>query len=284
MKSCPARIFGWLTVLPLSTDAFVVTRNSVYSVTSPSPPSSVIPPLPRPQASRVVRFAYGGPGGGRKDEENSKTPQQLLENGASQLAKIPETVEQWLSSIDFSRMISLAEIRDNALEGEFGKRGEAYVAGQLALLACIMFGTVPIFNDLLFFLAGPVALIGGVAIMLLAVQDLGAALSPWPVPPTSSKNAELITTGTFALVRHPIYLGLLLSCVGLSILTESPGRLLLTVLLYLLLEKKSHIEEQALLERYPEQYKLYLDTVKGKFLPDTLPTLNMAKKQSDIDE
>jgi len=52
-------------------------------------------------------------------------------------------------------------------------------------------------------------------------------------------------------VRHPIYFGLLLAALGISLFTLSPLRLLLTLLLGVFFDCKATREEKWLLERYP---------------------------------
>ena len=53
--------------------------------------------------------------------------------------------------------------------------------------------------------------------------------------------------------------------VGLSILTDSVIRLLLTAVLFLILDIKSNFEEAKLIETYQEEYKEYQQKVRSKF-------------------
>ncbi len=54
---------------------------------------------------------------------------------------------------------------------------------------------------------------------------------------------------------------------GLSIVTESTTRLLLTFALYLVLDAKSDFEETSLIETYGSDYVTYKANVKSKFFP-----------------
>ena len=74
------------------------------------------------------------------------------------------------------------------------------------------------------------------------------------------------TGGPFQYVRHPIYSGLLLACVGLSLLTGSADRLVLTAVLYVILDRKAAFEEAALEVAYPD-YSDYKSGVRGKLVP-----------------
>ncbi|GJP50493.1 hypothetical protein CLOM_g9658 [Closterium sp. NIES-68] len=169
------------------------------------------------------------------------------------------------------------KLRDNMFkDGELGKRGEEYVAIQMLLFAGIAFPPDFLFSSLLpltFFDPSDVWYFNyviGAALFCIggwfssnAVKDLGTNLSPFPKPPTDS---ELETGGMYAVVRHPIYSGALLLATGLTLLTCSTGRGILTVLLLLLFDKKAAVEEGYLVDKYGRQYQEYKQKVK-KLIP-----------------
>lgn len=66
--------------------------------------------------------------------------------------------------------------------------------------------------------------------------------------------------GVYSYVRHPMYSGLLLTALGVSLLAKSPGRLGVTFLLYLVLESKMEKEEEELKKRFDE-YEEYANRV-----------------------
>ncbi|GAX25140.1 hypothetical protein FisN_10Lh345 [Fistulifera solaris] len=169
-----------------------------------------------------------------------------------------------LPSFDTNKIMESSNaLKENLMSGEFGTRGEGYVVAQFSLMAFIVVGTVPFLGDLLSIVLGPGLLLTGLAVMVLAVQDIGGALSPWPVP---SDNAELKTDGIYGQVRHPMYAGVLAACAGYSLMTGSAWRLLLTVALWKVLEEKSNYEEEQLQQAFPA-YKAYQKLVPGKFFP-----------------
>lgn len=177
-------------------------------------------------------------------------------------------VEGLLKNFDISSLTDNAEeIRANVMDGTFGERGEIYVAAQMGLLLCVAIGGIPIVGDLLMLILGPGLLLAGAAVSVIALKDMGGALSPWPVP--SDSNDGLVTDGLFAQVRHPIYAGLLAACAGFSIISGSATRLLITAVLIYVLDVKSDFEEDALIQKFPE-YTSYQDTVTGKFFPQAL--------------
>jgi protein-S-isoprenylcysteine O-methyltransferase Ste14 len=96
----------------------------------------------------------------------------------------------------------------------------------------------------LFCSGGPGLLLGGTVIALKAFGDLGSdSLSPFPSPPS---GASLKMDGVYGQMRHPMYTGLLMVMAGLSIASNSADRLLLTALLWFLIDIKAYKEEGTL--------------------------------------
>ncbi len=73
-------------------------------------------------------------------------------------------------------------------------------------------------------------------------------------------TAQLVTSGAYRLVRHPIYFGMLLAALGISLLILSPLRIALTLLLGVFFDRKATLDERWLLERYPD-YPVYQATI-----------------------
>jgi protein-S-isoprenylcysteine O-methyltransferase Ste14 len=157
--------------------------------------------------------------------------------------------------------------KDNILAGEFGGRGEQYFIAQISIILCIFYGNVPLLGDLLEFILGPCLVLIGTIVAVLGVKDLGQNLSPWP---RVSENSSLVTNGVYSQFRHPIYTGLLTFCIGISVWSGSAMRVLLTVALWFLLEKKSSFEEESLAEKFGKDYLLYKEQVPGKIIPTKL--------------
>ncbi|CAJ1393382.1 unnamed protein product [Effrenium voratum] len=173
-----------------------------------------------------------------------------------------ETMVAALKAADFPT--TLKKVQANVMEGKFGERGEEYVATQAFLLLCIVIGTVPLVGGSLFFLAGPVCVALGGALLAAGVYELQGDLTPWTVPPA---EAQLKTGGVYEYVRHPLYGGLLLLCFGLAIVSNSASRLVLTLALYFVLDKKADNEEEVLQKKF-SSYGGYASKTKGKLLPD----------------
>lgn len=110
--------------------------------------------------------------------------------------------------------------------------------------------------------AGYVLLALGLGLSVTGMSHLGPALTPYPKP---GEGAELREHGSYRLVRHPIYGGLLVGGVGWSLVT-SPLALVPVALLALVFWGKSIREETWLDERYPG-YGAYRERVRHRFVP-----------------
>lgn len=101
--------------------------------------------------------------------------------------------------------------------------------------------------------------------VILAVQGsatLGPALTPSPIP---RQNAPLATDGIYAVVRNPIYTGLLSGGLGLTLIGSSFPHVLAWLALWGLLAAKARWEERMLVDEHPA-YPEYAARV-GRFLP-----------------
>lgn len=145
------------------------------------------------------------------------------------------------------------------------KKDLVFVGVQAILLAGLLFDPIDVLgtdSKILKWLGGLLCLIS-VGYGLLALFQLGSSLTPWPSPRSGS---ELVTSGTYAKARHPIYASLILFGLGLAIFTFSPWRLLITIALYLLFTQKAKYEEALLLDRYKE-YSSYVARVSRFGIP-----------------
>lgn len=76
------------------------------------------------------------------------------------------------------------------------------------------------------------------------------------------RDHELVTSGIYRIVRHPIYFGAILVALGLPIGTASwialpPMLLLIPLVLY-----RMGIEERLLLEKFGDDYRAYMERTK----------------------
>jgi len=151
-----------------------------------------------------------------------------------------------------------------------GQRGEYLLLMQAGLM--IGFVLMPVYRPgwlsvslpwlygvwaiaLLFFLSG---MLGAIKALL----DLGQNLTPLPYP---KPEGQLVQTGLYGIVRHPLYSSILFAELGYAIGQLSLSHLGTMLLLFLLLNDKARREEVWLRERYPD-YAAYQQRVK-KLIP-----------------
>lgn len=102
----------------------------------------------------------------------------------------------------------------------------------------------------------------GLLIALMGIINLGSSLTATPVP---KHSAVLRTTGLYAVVRHPIYLGIVVITAGLVLMSSSWWSLLCGVALVILLSVKARFEEKLLLAKF-EGYAAYAART-GRIIP-----------------
>jgi len=139
-----------------------------------------------------------------------------------------------------------------------GPRGEGWVVIQLILLVVVAVagllgpawsGPVRVATSII----GALLIAGGMALAARGLRDLRGALTPLPRP---RADAELVETGVYAHIRHPIYGGLVVGAAGWGLLTASPAALVAAAGLLGFFELKSHREE-AWLELHYAGYAAY---------------------------
>jgi protein-S-isoprenylcysteine O-methyltransferase Ste14 len=110
----------------------------------------------------------------------------------------------------------------------------------------------------------PVGLVGllvcglGIGLAILARAHLART---WGAPMASKENPELVTNGPYALVRHPIYGGMLLAMVG-SAIGQSVLWLLPLIVYGPNFIRSARREEKLMVERFPDRYRAYMKRTK----------------------
>ncbi|MGH8871558.1 MAG: 2-amino-4-hydroxy-6-hydroxymethyldihydropteridine diphosphokinase [Acidimicrobiia bacterium] len=119
--------------------------------------------------------------------------------------------------------------------------------------------------DIFRVIGGLLIIVGGIAV-LAAARSLGHALTilPEPVP-----GASLVVTGVYTLARHPMYGGVFLMMLGVSLLLASLAGALLSIGLLLFLWAKSGYEERQLRIAHPG-YSAYRRRVRRRLIPYVL--------------
>jgi len=151
----------------------------------------------------------------------------------------------------------------NVSEGEVGKRGEELVFVQCGLLALVLLGVPPLVSFIIK-LSGVLSAACGVYLMARGCWALRDNLTPFVSPVAGN---QLVTTGVYHAVRHPIYTGLLCFCAGVAISSGSVEKAVVTAALAYVLDMKATKEEQSLVALHPLTYRIYAQQTTNRFLP-----------------
>ena len=96
-------------------------------------------------------------------------------------------------------------------------------------------------------IAGLFFSIAGIIVSFASVVTLNKNLSPFPAP---KQGAELIQSGIYKYIRHPIYSGILFFTFGYSIYSENTFRFLISFMLLILFRFKAAYEEKLLQDKF----------------------------------
>jgi protein-S-isoprenylcysteine O-methyltransferase Ste14 len=83
----------------------------------------------------------------------------------------------------------------------------------------------------------------------------------WGTPMTQKNEPELVTSGPYRLVRHPIYSGIILAGIGTA-LGLSWFWLIAVVLAGVYFIYSATVEERYLTEQFPDEYPAYKRSTK----------------------
>jgi protein-S-isoprenylcysteine O-methyltransferase Ste14 len=150
----------------------------------------------------------------------------------------------------------------NLSSGEQEDRGNRWVLGAFSVLALLL-AYFPAFTDRRDFwtIDGDTVRWTGFAVLIA-----GSTLRLWPVfvlgPRFSGLVAiqpghELVTTGVYRYIRHPSYLGLLVSSVGWALVFRAVVGVLIASFLLIPLLARIRSEERLLIEHFGAEYESY---------------------------
>jgi protein-S-isoprenylcysteine O-methyltransferase Ste14 len=105
---------------------------------------------------------------------------------------------------------------------------------------------------------GAAVLASGLVLAVWARIHLGRN---WGMPMTQRAEPELVTSGPYRFVRHPIYSGLLLGLVGTALATDLLG-LILVVVVGAYFYYCASVEEENLVATFPSAYPAYRTATK----------------------
>lgn len=113
----------------------------------------------------------------------------------------------------------------------------------------------------------------------MALQAAGAALSAlgialaiwarfhlgrnWSSYPSLKENHELVTSGPYRLLRHPIYTGILTAILGTVFVSGQAVWLLVLILVGILFVRRVYVEEGIMTQTFPDVYPTYKKRTKA---------------------
>jgi len=118
---------------------------------------------------------------------------------------------------------------------------------------------LPIGADTRFPYIGLTILAIGIVVGLLAIKEHKSG--NFNIRPDIKENCELVTTGVYAYVRHPMYLSVLVGMLGIAVIYFTYYEFALYILLVLTLLVKVFYEE-SLWKCYNSEYENYTSKTK----------------------
>ena len=151
------------------------------------------------------------------------------------------------------------------MSDNFLQRGGLWVLGQSLLLCAVIAGGILCRNQWQSFvltLCGAFLLLLAAGCGLAGTRSLGRNLTPFPKPTAS---AQLVQTGIYGLMRHPLYTAVFCGSVGWALMWRSWPALLVALALGPFFDAKARREERWLRQQFPE-YAAYERRVR-RFVP-----------------
>lgn len=142
------------------------------------------------------------------------------------------------------------------MKGEkFGSRGEWWVVAQFILIPLLMllmwivpFGRGwPAPLDWMARIAGMLLLMGAAWLLFAGILHLGRNLTPNPKP---IDEGQLVERGAYAVVRHPIYAGIIIGFLAIALFFNSLVGVIGAAVVFIFFDQKSRREEAWLAQAY----------------------------------
>jgi protein-S-isoprenylcysteine O-methyltransferase Ste14 len=179
----------------------------------------------------------------------------------------------------FSLFFIFIRIRDTFFKDKVGRgvikkkwtlHALTFIYSGVALAAFIEYFVVQRSINLLVSGIGLVLYITAVLLRNWAINTLGQYYSPHI---QIKVNHMLIQDGPYKVVRHPIYLSIIFELLGAILIPNSYFSFVLALISYIpLLMVRLYYEEKELIEKFGEQYILYMNTT-----PALLPIRGLIK-------
>ena len=154
-------------------------------------------------------------------------------------------------------------VRAEPLDSRMGHVMTCAVAFALLFSSSLRIGPLAwrvVSSSEIFAAAGLALTIAGIVFAIWARLYLGGN---WSAVVAIKQGHTLIRTGPYAIVRHPIYTGLLLAMFGTAIQVSELGGFLAVIVAFAAWLAKARLEESFLLAQFGDAYLHYRQQVKG---------------------
>lgn len=184
------------------------------------------------------------------------------------------TIYGWLIFAPWLTLVAYWALKAAAVKRSIGTRWLWWreIAVRLAFFALVVLAlqlaavaqalpneiSYPLSSSTLMGVTGFVLCVLGIGMAILGRASFGP---DWSSSESNHEDRELITTGPYALVRHPIYGGMLLAMLG-SAMGQSVFWLLPLGVYGPQFILSARREERLLIERSPERYRAYMKRTK----------------------
>lgn len=151
------------------------------------------------------------------------------------------------------------------------RRGRYFSLGRIAIVVVLVlmfpkvikriFGSsVGAFHDVLIRAVGALLAVAGIAFAIWARRHLGRN---WSSQPALKENHELVTTGPYSFVRHPIYTGMLTGLIGSLLVSFNAIWFYALIVMSITITHRIHVEEGIMMRTFPDVYPAYKSRTKA---------------------
>lgn len=160
-------------------------------------------------------------------------------------------------------------------EGERGYRGEDLVFFEFVVGSVVLLGLPNIIKSAITVTSAILYLLG-ILILLSSMWQMRYHLSFFLTPSSTARKTttrdelvfqDVIQSGPYSFIRHPMYYGISLMCLGSSLISRDVYKFLASVIIIVLFDKSASQEEIYLRRLYPNTYSEYAKNKYKLFAP-----------------
>ncbi len=160
-------------------------------------------------------------------------------------------------------LVSAIGVKKNVRTGDWARSAGIRILLVVVIIVLLQFSSAWNFLGYQFSyvvqIVGVVLCAAGLAFAIWARVHLGRN---WSGMPSMKEDHELITSGPYRFVRHPIYTGILLALVS-SALVSTAIWLLVAVIFFINFLYRIPVEEKYMMQLFPDQYPGYKKRTKA---------------------